>query len=87
MKIGKGFGMKYKIYKRTNKNYDYIFTKEKSTDEIHLKFGEYDVKFIEQQFGVRCNETMVHLSAPGKASYTMSLTTFFNYLTNWHIED
>ena len=79
--------MKYKIYKRTNRNYDDIFTREKRTHEIHLKFGDYHVHFIEQQLGIPCSETMVYLSAPGKASYSMDLTTFFKYLTNWNLDD
>jgi hypothetical protein len=43
--------MTYRALKKITKNYDTKFTKETSTREMHLTFGNCDIHIIEQQYG------------------------------------
>lgn len=45
--------MIYKALKKITKNYDTKFTKETSTLEMQLTFGNCKIVFTEQQFGER----------------------------------
>jgi hypothetical protein len=45
--------MTYKALKKVTKNYDTKFTKETSTLEMQLTFGNCKIIFSEQQFGER----------------------------------
>ena len=45
--------MTYKTLKKVTKNYDTKFTKETSTLEMQLTFGNCKIIFTEQQFGQR----------------------------------
>ena len=63
--------MKYRALKKITKNYDTKFTKETSTREMHLTFGNCDIHIIEQQYG--------HIHTPqleiitSKCTYSISL--------------
>lgn len=43
--------MIYKVLKRVTKGFEEIFTKEKQTQEIHLKIGDSRIYITEQQVG------------------------------------
>jgi hypothetical protein len=63
--------MTYRALKKITKNYDTKFTKESSTREMHLTFGNCDIHIIEQQYGV-VHSPQVEI-VTSKCTYCISL--------------
>lgn len=63
--------MTYRTLKKITKNYDTKFTKETSTREMHLTFGNCEIHIIEQQYGVVHSPQIEIVTS--KCTYCMSL--------------
>lgn len=68
--------MKYKIFKRCTKNFAYVFTKTKRTEEIEIDLGNnVGINIYEHQFGEPLATPWITISK-GNTSYNMDLPTF-----------
>lgn len=63
--------MRYRALKKITKNYDTKFTKEASTQEMHLTFGNCDIHIIEQQYGYTHTPQLEIVTS--KCTYCISL--------------
>jgi hypothetical protein len=63
--------MKYRALKKITKNYDTKYTKEASTREMHLTFGNCNIRIIEQQYGVVHTPQVEIITS--KCTYNISL--------------
>ena len=70
--------MTYRALKKITKNYDTTFTKETSTREMHLTFGNCKIHIIEHQYGV-VNTPQVEI-ATSRATYHMSLNDLIHMI-------
>ncbi len=63
--------MKYRVLKKITKDYDTKYTKETTTQEIHLTFGSCEIHISEQQYGIT-HSPHVHIVVPN-CTYSISL--------------
>ncbi len=70
--------MTYRALKKITKNYDTKFTKETSTREMHLTFGNCDIHIIEHQYGI-INSPQVEI-VTSKCTYGMSLNDLIHMI-------
>ena len=80
--------MKYKVFKRVTRKYEEKFSKEKQTEEIHIKVNGVEIHIAEQQCGYPLDEPHVTIFVPkeygcydGVDSYSMSFETFIKEAT------
>lgn len=65
--------MKVKLYKKTTKDYDDIFTKPKETKEIQMEINDYIISIQEHQLGMDLDEPWVILRHK-EDGYVMSMS-------------
>ena len=70
--------MKLKVYKRTDKTYEDIFTKEKEVKEIQLQIGDFHFSICEHQLGRKLEVPYIHIKN-GCMGYSMDLNQFIKY--------
>ena len=67
--------MKIRTYKRTTKNYEPVFNKEKETKEIQLRIGDIELYITEHQYDIPLNKPHVDISI-GDTMYSMDFERF-----------
>ena len=72
--------MKLKTYKKTNKNYEDIFEKEKETKEVQLQIGDYELIIAEHQIGMALKEPHVVIIT-NDCTYSMDFNSFIEKIT------
>jgi hypothetical protein len=70
--------MKLKVYKRTSKSYEDIFTKEKEVKEIHLQLGDFKFSICEHQLGSKLKIPHIMMSG-NHQSYSIDLDEFIKH--------
>lgn len=74
--------MKYKVFKKCNKNYEEIYTREKETKEVQLDLDKVRILITEHQCGIPTGETWIEIAVKDKSTtYCMSLTSFIDMVT------